>query len=208
MTDKLATAGRGLYTFLGEVGTTLISAERMSATTDQGIVGPATTADQKVILLYDEHRPSVSRFLLSKGCSPQDAEEVVQETFLRLYEHLVEGRREDNLRGWIFQVAHNLACNLRKSSGRVVPITAEAWEHLYNSVAATGAGPEEQILHKERLTRVQASLARLTQLQRDCLSLRMEGFRYREIGSMLNVATSTVSSSLRNALQMLLKGAS
>jgi RNA polymerase sigma-70 factor (ECF subfamily) len=61
-------------------------------------------------------------------------------------------------------------------------------------------------LQKERLRRIHDGLAKLTQLQRDCLTLRVEGFRYREIGEILNVGTSTVAGSLRNAITRLVKG--
>jgi RNA polymerase sigma-70 factor (ECF subfamily) len=62
------------------------------------------------------------------------------------------------------------------------------------------------LLQKERILRVHNGLSKLTQLQRDCLFLRVEGFRYREIGEMLNVGTSTVAGSLRNAIVRLVKG--
>jgi RNA polymerase sigma-70 factor (ECF subfamily) len=80
------------------------------------------------------------------------------------------------------------------------------WEQLSQSTVHSAPGPEEQLLQQERILRVHEGLAKLTQLQRDCLYLRVEGFRYREIGKMLNVGTSTVSSSLRNAINRLTKG--
>jgi RNA polymerase sigma-70 factor (ECF subfamily) len=41
---------------------------------------------------------------------------------------------------------------------------------------------------------------RLTQLQRNCIRLRAEGFRYREIAEILNISVSTVAGSLRHAI--------
>ena len=162
--------------------------------------------EQKVTQLYDALRPSLYRYLISSGLAPQDVEEVVQETFLRLYRHMRGGGDEENLRAWIYQVAHNLSSNLRKSRHRLVDTTPELWEQLSQSTVHNAPGPEEQLLQQERLLRVHEGLAKLTQLQRDCLYLRVEGFRYREIGKMLNVGTSTVSGSLRNAINRLVKG--
>ena len=116
------------------------------------------------------------------------------------------GGDEENLRAWIYQVAHNLSSNLRKSRHRLVDTSPELWEQLSQSTVHSAPGPEEQLLQQERILRVHEGLAKLTQLQRDCLYLRVEGFRYREIGKMLNVGTSTVSSSLRNAINRLTKG--
>ena len=163
---------------------------------------------QKVVQLYDELRPSLYRYLLAIGLGPQDVEEIVQESFLRLYRHIRDGRGQENLRGWIFQVAHNLSANFRKSRKRLVETTPELWEQLLQVTPDTSLGPEEQLLKQERLLRVHTGLAALTQLQRDCLSLRIEGFRYREIGEMLHVGTSTVAGSLRNAITKLVKGCS
>jgi RNA polymerase sigma-70 factor, ECF subfamily len=162
--------------------------------------------EQRIVQLYDALRPSLYRYLISSGLSPQDVEEVVQETFLRLYRHMRSGGDEENLRAWIYQVAHNLSSNFRKSRRRLIDITPELWEQLSHSTFDSAPGPEEQLLHQERLLRVRDELAKLTQLQRDCLYLRVEGFRYREIGKMLNVGTSTVSGSLRNAINRLVKG--
>lgn len=162
--------------------------------------------EQRITLLYDALRPSLYRYLISSGLSPQDVEEVVQETFLRLYRHMRSGGDEENLRAWIYQVAHNLSSNLRKSRHRLVDTSPELWEQLSQSTVHSAPGPEEQLLQQERILRVHEGLAKLTQLQRDCLYLRVEGFRYREIGKMLNVGTSTVSSSLRNAINRLTKG--
>src|SRR5450755_259305 len=58
---------------------------------------------------FTELREPVCRYLLALGLAAPEAEEVVQETFLRLCQHLDSDRPRDNLRGWVFRVAHNLA---------------------------------------------------------------------------------------------------
>ncbi len=179
---------------------------RLNATQENIASRGADAPEQRIIQLYDALRPSLYRYLISSGLSPQDVEEVVQEAFLRLYRHMCSGGDEENLRAWIYQVAHNLSSNFRKSRRRLVETTPELWEQLTQSTFDRAPGPEEQLLQQERLHRVHDGLAKLTQLQRDCLYLRVEGFRYREIGEMLNVGTSTVSGSLRNAINRLIKG--
>jgi RNA polymerase sigma-70 factor (ECF subfamily) len=163
-------------------------------------------SEQKIVQLYDTLRPSLYRYLIHSGLSLQDVEEVVQEAFLRLYRHMRSGGGEENLRAWIYQVAHNLSCNFHKSRRRLVEATPEVWKQLSQSTFDSAPGPEEQLLENERYRRIHDGLTKLTQLQRDCLNLRLEGFRYREIGEILNVGTSTVSGSLRNAITRLVKG--
>jgi RNA polymerase sigma-70 factor (ECF subfamily) len=65
--------------------------------------------DQEVIRLFDELYTPLRRYVIFLGLPPEDAEDAVQETFLRLYKHLGSRRDRANLRGWLFHVARNLA---------------------------------------------------------------------------------------------------
>jgi len=161
--------------------------------------------DEQTVRLYDSLRPSLYRYLLNVGLASQDVEEIVQETFLRLYRHLHKAGSDENLRAWIYQVAHNLSADFRKSRHRLVETTPELWGELSDSRTDNSPGPEDQILRMERVARVHEALSELTKLQRDCVNLRVEGFRYREIAGILGVATSTVSGCLRNAITRLAK---
>jgi len=161
--------------------------------------------DEQTVRLYDSLRPSLYRYLLNVGLHPADVEEIIQETFLRLYRHLHKGSGDGNLRAWIYQVAHNLSADFRKNHRKLVETTPELLGELSDSRVDDSPGPEDQILRKERVMKVHKALSELTKLQRDCVNLRVEGFRYREIAGILGVATSTVSSSLRNAITRLAK---
>ncbi len=167
--------------------------------------GRICSLEERVAQLYDELRPPLHRYLLSLGLAPEEVEEITQETFLRLYRHLHQGGDEGNLRSWIYQVAHNLAANFWRSRRRMIEATPEMWEQLCQSRPDSAPGPEEQFMRKERLSRVHRALTELTPLQRDCVYLRVEGFRYREIANILGVGTSTVAGSLRNAITRLAK---
>ncbi len=181
---------------------------RLSAAREDASNRKAEGPERRIVELYDTLRPSLYRYLINSGLSPQDVEEVVQEAFLRLYRHMRAGGNEENLRAWVYQVAHNLSSNFRKSRRRLVDATPQMWEQISQSAFDSAPGPEEQLLEKERHVRIRDGLTKLTQLQRDCLNLRLEGFRYREIGEILNVGTSTVAGSLRNAITRLVKGCS
>src|SRR5580658_99264 len=81
--------------------------------------GPAPSADeQQVIQLFDELRNRLLRYLLALGLPVHEGEEVIQEAFLALFQHLQRGRSRQNLRGWIFRVAHNLGLKRRLARAR------------------------------------------------------------------------------------------
>jgi RNA polymerase sigma-70 factor (ECF subfamily) len=160
---------------------------------------------QRVVDLYDAQRPHLYRYLIGRGMKPQDTEEIVQECFLRLFQHVMSGGNDQNLRAWLYQVAHNIAENLRKSNRRTLDSDPEFLANFGRTAPDRSAGPEEQLLEREQSSLLKEKLSKLSQLQRDCLNLRVEGFRYREIGEILNVGTSTVAGSLRNAVANLVK---
>src|SRR5215831_12020012 len=69
--------------------------------------------EEEVTGLFEQLRNPLFRYLLSLGLSVQDGEEVIQDSFLALFQHLKNGRPRDNLRAWIFRVGHNKALKVR-----------------------------------------------------------------------------------------------
>jgi RNA polymerase sigma-70 factor (ECF subfamily) len=161
----------------------------------------APTADeQAVIQLFDELRDRLLRYLLAFGLPPHEGEEVIQEVFLALFQHLQRGRSRQNLRGWIFRVAHNLGLKRRMARAREVVSAAGEQEFLAAAWPDPAENPEEQLLSSQRLQRLQAVLRALPEQDQWCLSLRAEGLRYREIGEVLGMSLGSVSASLGRSL--------
>src|SRR5439155_2372307 len=111
-------------------------------------------------------------------------DDAIQETFLRLHTHLRTGRPDANLRSWVFRVAGNLVRDDRKSGRRRFSQPLEAGTEGCSDPAA---GPEQQVLARESTERLHAAIGRLPAMERECLALRAEGFRYREIGGVLGI---------------------
>lgn len=175
-------------------------------TTVLGLEGEQTLKlKERVTKLFDELHLPVYRYLLWLTMSPTETDEIIQETFLRLYQHLNSGGNERNLRGWIFRVAHNLCINELKGRKRVASTASEDLPALDVSVADSRPGPEELLLQREKIARIHAAVSSLSEQQKQCLLLRAEGFRYREIAAILEVTISTVAESLRRAIKKLTK---
>src|SRR5713101_2662733 len=75
----------------------------------------ARRLEERILELFDTLRVPIYRYLLCLNVCPQEAEEIIQETFLRLFKHLHSGGGDNNLQAWIFRVAHNMALNQMKS---------------------------------------------------------------------------------------------
>ena len=157
----------------------------------------------QVVHLFDEVRPSLFRYLRWLGCTAEEADDAIQETFLRLHTHLRSGRSQENLRAWVFRVAGNLVRDERKSGHRrlVRPLDGEIT--VSDSWADPSDGPEKLLLADESARRLAAAIRRLPAVEQECLALRGEGFRYREIGGILGIGTSTVADVLRRAMDTL-----
>lgn len=156
---------------------------------------------RQVIALFDEVRPSLFRYLRWMGSTAEEADDTIQETFLRLHAHLLAGGSTDNLRGWLFRVAGNLTGDDRKSGRRRFsePLDPAA------SWPAPESNPEQAALDGESARMLALAVERLPEEQRRCLALRSEGFRYREIAAILGIGTSTVAYVLRRAVAALSK---
>src|SRR5216684_7778731 len=79
---------------------------------------PSHRLEDEVVGLFDQLRNRMLRYLLSLGLTAHDGEEIVQEVFFSLFQHLQRGRSRANLRGWVFRVAHNLALKQRTADRR------------------------------------------------------------------------------------------
>lgn len=162
--------------------------------------------EQRVAELSEMLRNPVYRYLTASFGHPAEAEEIAQEAFLRLYQQLKSGQEIGDLRSWVFRVAHNLAINLQKGRGRLETMDAHAWERLSELREDPAPNPEQRLLRVEKFERLHAAIARLSPQERQCLHLRAEGLRYREIAEILGLSVTTVAKSLYRAIDQLKEG--
>jgi RNA polymerase sigma-70 factor (ECF subfamily) len=158
--------------------------------------------EQEVIELFDQLRGPLLRYTLHFGVPVQDGEEVVQEVFLALFRHLRQGKPRENLRGWAFRVAHNLALKRRASASSSAAELVEA-----AVFADPSPDPEAQFTSNQTQQRVLAVFRVLPEQDRRCLILRAEGLRYREISQVLGMSLGAVSLSLSRSLARLARAA-
>jgi RNA polymerase sigma-70 factor, ECF subfamily len=76
--------------------------------------------------LYRELRKPLLRYLVCLGLSGDEAQDVVQDAFLILHRHLASGGSQENIRGWLFRVAHNQARNRQNRYDRNFSAASEA----------------------------------------------------------------------------------
>jgi len=163
----------------------------------------AETLEDRLSALFGELRIPLFRYVLVMLRNAAEAEDVTQECFLRLFVALRSGQRIDPVKPWLFRVGHNLAIDRRRQYDSRLEDSLDG-DAQY---VADGRYPssEEAVLHQERVSAMRSALDRLSSQQRQCLHLRTEGFRYREIAEILGVSESTVCENLRRGLSRLIK---
>jgi RNA polymerase sigma-70 factor (ECF subfamily) len=166
----------------------------------QALMPETDELGDRVVEAYEDAREDVYYYVLTLGVSPAQAQEVAQEVFLRLFTTLRRGEEIQNVRGWVFRVAHNVALKMRAKEREYTEIDGESerW-------ASADASPERRAMDNQRQQRIQEALAGLSPQQRQCLDLRVAGLRYREIAETVGIGTSTVNEFLRRAVAKLRK---
>ena len=152
---------------------------------DAPVADPASES----LRLFEAHGAGVLRFCRATLGNRSDAEDIVQDTFLKLLQHLRSGGDRSNLRGWLFAVAANACRDRAKWRLRWRPWRADL-DH--RPVEAPGESTD--------LGPVRAAFAALAPRDRLLLSLRAQGLSYREMAAAARVAEPSVGRLLARAV--------
>jgi RNA polymerase sigma-70 factor, ECF subfamily len=180
--------------------------------TDEGLIlmsanSPAGQKDEiaprvedHLVEVFHELSTPVFLYLRRIGLCPEEAEDVVQEVFLRLFQHLDSKKEQIHVRGWVFRVAHNLAIDQHRRRRRFTLKSPQEWIELSDTLQDRATSPEERLLEEEQIALLGRALGTLTSRQAQCLDLRMEELSYREIGDVLGVSAATVAGAMKLAI--------
>jgi RNA polymerase sigma-70 factor, ECF subfamily len=158
--------------------------------------------------LVSEHQRMVFQLALNLLGDRDEALDLSQEVFLRVFRTIHRFRGQSSLRTWIYRIAVNQARNRhrfwrRRHRADQVSLDAHVAEH--GDFLSNGeARPDRVLAQKELAARLQTALDHLPFDQRTAIVLReVDGLSYEEIGYSLGVAVGTVKSRLTRARQAL-----
>jgi RNA polymerase sigma factor (sigma-70 family) len=157
---------------------------------------------------FEANRHALNRFLRARGASPHEAEDILQEVFLKLGKRPT-GPIADPL-AYLYRMADNLLLDTHRSRSRRTA-REEAW-----TVARPGSGEiddrpsaEEQLIARERLNLVQQTLARLPERTLFIFRrFRLDEVGQRQIAAELGITVSAVEKHLQRAYRALLEARS
>ncbi len=150
---------------------------------------------------FHRHYSRVYAIALRIAASDTEAEELTQETFLRLCTAAVLHRPEEEVGAWLARVVTNLALNAARGNRREQDRMARAGDIEVPDIEqrAAAADPALVVARREERDRVRAVLGQLSARARACLVLRHSGLSYAEIAEALGIAPGSVGTTLVRA---------
>ena len=151
--------------------------------------------------IYLSYSSKLFRLFAMLGVSPQEAEELTQETLLRVYGSLQRGQEISG--SYIFTIARHLCFNHSSREKDPTKRTAGVETIDVAEVASPELDPQRALFRGEARRALGRQIRALPDRQRQCLLLRSEGHTYDEIAELLGIGNESVRSHLRAARKRL-----
>ena len=172
---------------------------------DAVAVARARAGDQDAFgMLVERHSIRLFQLVYRMTGNEQDAEDMVQETFLRAYKQLNRFESRAGLGTWLHRIAANCSLDLlrkrKRQDERVDAVQLESEQPIPD--LSSHAPPDDQVYHLEVQQKVEAVLEQLTPMERTAFVLRhFEGRSIEEIGRALGTGPSATKQGIFRAVQ-------
>jgi RNA polymerase sigma-70 factor, ECF subfamily len=174
-----------------------------------GAVERARSGDSDAFrLLVEQHSRAIFRLAFRMTGNEQDAEDVVQETFLRAYKQLDRYEARSSFSTWLYRIASNYSLDLmrmrKRHESRREHGTDEDQRDILQSIPLDTPGPDRLMYGEEVKEKVNAAMDELSAQERTAFVLRhFEGLSIEEIGEALGTGANATKHSIFRAVQKL-----
>lgn len=164
---------------------------------DERLTRRACGGDERAFAaIFRRYHQPLYRFCLAIVGNPEDAQDALQNTMVKVMRALPGEERTIDLKPWLYRIAHNEAIDLLRRRRETRQLDAEQ--------AAPGYGLAEDVATRERLRRLLADLRELPERQRETLVMReLAGLEFEEIGAALGTSDAVARQTLYEARQSL-----
>lgn len=181
--------------------------ERTGQTTDlTGLVHLAKSGQQAAVeQLVDLYAPRLYGLLYRMSGSAADAEDLLQETYIKMLRGLGGYQENGRFEPWLFSIAANLARDWLRKQGRA-PATAATGsnEEAEPTVPSEESEVEHRLVLAEQADQLQRAMAQLSATEREVVTLRFfSDLSFKEIAAILNVPLGTALARAHRALKHL-----
>ena len=148
--------------------------------------------------LFDSYGIKLFNFSLKYTHNKEDAEEIVQETFLKIWENRKEIREDLSFNAYIIKIARNLIFNKAKRRVR-----EHAMKKYYAGFSQIDNSTENEIIYSDLNKFENKLIDTLPERRKEILMLKKSGYTNNQIAEKLNISKSTVENSINKALKYL-----
>ena len=177
---------------------------------DAAVVAQVLAGDKEAFrLLVERHTRSIYGVAYRMTGNQHDAEEIVQETFLRAYRSLARFELRASFNTWLYRIAVNRSLDFLKAkkmtdSHSIHENPGPDQQELEVQLPATDPGPDRLLLSAETRERISRAMGLLSPSERVAFTMRhMEGKSIEEISKSLKIRTSAAKNSVFRAVQKL-----
>ena len=173
--------------------------------TDEELVGLYLAGDEHAFTeIVQRHIKPLYNFVLRLSGNGRDAEEIVQESFVKVWKHMKNFRQGEKFKTWLYTISRNTTIDVLRKKKSVLFSVFEADDGsnmLEETLTDDELLPDELFEHAERKEFAEKLLEKLPLHYREVLLLRyQQGLDFSEISSMLGRSVNTVKSQHRRAL--------
>ncbi len=148
--------------------------------------------------LYHETRAAVYGFSLSITKNPSDSEDILQETYLKIWANAEKYKAKGTPMAWILTITKNLSLMKLREKKKYQDLEPQEWDSSFHIDSEAGTIEERHLL--------EAALNLLTEEERQIILLHaVSGLKHREIADLLDMALATVLSKYHRGLKKLRK---
>jgi len=171
------------------------------------------TSNLEIENVFMKEKGGLFNFIRRRVLLKEDAEDILNDVFLRFIENIPEIEIMENITSWLFTIARNrITDKYRKkkpdifSDIEIIKSDDDDSLNLSDIIANTGDLPDKELIIKELWKEVEEALDELPDEQKEVFVLtEFEGYSYKEISSMLDVPVNTLLSRKRYSVLYLRK---
>ena len=145
--------------------------------------------------LFDRYRDAIHRLFLQRTGNAEDADDLLQETFIKVYMNLHRYSPEYTFGQWLYTIARNTFIDYVRKRQDDLPI-----DEKFSSPASNTPTPEESVINSQQHHQIELCIARLPENYRRLIRMRFfDEYSYEEIAVKLSLPLGTVKTQIHRA---------
>jgi RNA polymerase sigma-70 factor (ECF subfamily) len=145
--------------------------------------------------LFNRYSEAIRRLLLHRSTSVEDTEDLLQETFIKVYVNLQRYSSEYTFGQWIYTIARNTHIDFERRKQEELSI-----DEKFSAPAASTPSPEENLINIQQRTQIEYYIGSLPEQYRQlCVMRFLEDYSYEEIAEKLRLPMGTVKTQIHRA---------